>query len=221
MPAAPGQVRGDVPHSAQHLIRRLAGADAGISQRRTMHRLARCAEVPGHICREPCMRPRRGLREDVSVARLRMAPAGQFLAVQGRELRQGECAALHLLPEPGAVALDDLLAGAMPADQKWVSPAGPAIDADRISVLLRSVQSRPQVGPVPHVDDARHAFPFFRRLPEVLRPADHERAIHVGPGPSRLDRAIGDPAPILFPDMATPASGRIVEGNDLVPLLHQ
>ena len=64
-------------------------------------------------------------------------------------------------------------------------------------------------------------FPSFRRLPEVLRPADHERAIHLGPGPSRLDRTIGDPAPILFPDMAEPASGRIVERDDLVLLLDQ
>ena len=70
------------------------------------------------------MCPPRGIRENVSVARLRMAPAGQFLAVQGGERRQGEFAALDLLPEPGAVALDDLLAGAMPADQKWVPPAG-------------------------------------------------------------------------------------------------
>ena len=65
-----------------------------------------------------------------------MAPAGQFLVVQGRELGQGKFADFYLLPKPGAVAVDHLLAGAVPADQKWVSPAGPAIDPDRVSVLL-------------------------------------------------------------------------------------
>ena len=116
MPAAPGQVRGDVPHSAQHLIRRLAGADAGINRGQATHRLARCAVLPGHICREPGMCPPRGLRENVSVTRLRMTPAGQFLAVQGCDLRQGDFSTFYLFPEPRPVALDDLVAGAMLAD---------------------------------------------------------------------------------------------------------
>ena len=38
MPASPGQVCGDVPHSLEHQCRRLAGADAGISRRRNRQR---------------------------------------------------------------------------------------------------------------------------------------------------------------------------------------
>ena len=91
-----------------------------------------------------------------SAAPLRMAPARQFLPVQGGELRERDFSALQLVPEPGTVALDDLFAVTVSAYEKGVAPARPAIDPHHVSVLLRRVEGRPQVGPIPHVDDARH-----------------------------------------------------------------
>ena len=43
VPATPGQIRGDFPHSPEHRFRRRARADAGINRHRTTHRLARPA----------------------------------------------------------------------------------------------------------------------------------------------------------------------------------
>ena len=77
--------------------------------------------------------------------------------VQDGERREGDLAALKLVPKPGAITLDNLLAGPVSADQEGGPPARPAIDANRISMFLRPFQGRPQIGPAPRVDDGGRA----------------------------------------------------------------
>ena len=45
----------------------------------------------------------------------------------------------------------------------------------------------------------------------TLRPPHNERAVDLGIGPHRLDRAIDDGSSVLLPDMAAPAAGGVVE----------
>ena len=97
----------------------------------------------------------------------RMAMAGQLLALERSDIRQRDCPALDPLPQPGAVALDHLVAGSVGAQAERIAPAGPAVDPNGVGVLVPAVQERAEFGPVPHVDDARHASSPCRYRPCV------------------------------------------------------
>ena len=57
--------------------------------------------------------------------------------------------------------------------------------------------------------------------PLPLRPAHDERAVDLGIGPHRLDRAIDNGPSILLPHMAAPTAGGVVERNDLELLFRE
>ena len=65
VPAARGEACREIPHPREHGVRRPAGADAGIDRDRRCGRRDRTVAVG----LQPCPRPGRGPREDVSVTR--------------------------------------------------------------------------------------------------------------------------------------------------------
>jgi len=90
----------------------------GVVLARTVH--LRFSASRGLAAREDGDGPSGGTGEDGAVAGFGVAPAGERLAVQAREFFEADLAIADALPQPSAVALDDLFAGAVPADDERV-----------------------------------------------------------------------------------------------------
>ena len=91
-----------------------------------------------------------------------MTVTKKHFGIEAREVLERDLAILDALPQPDAVALDDLRPVAVTAHPEGISPPGPAVDPHRVPVLVRAVQGRAERGVVPHVGDACHDAPPCR-----------------------------------------------------------